>query len=101
MSYRLSATIEVGNLERLAEAKVAINTLVMETRKEPGCVKFEVHQNKDVPHRFTLWEIWTSEEALQTHFSTQHYKDYEVHNFTHVVYVEKLEEPLGLLGEMQ
>ena len=43
-------------------------------RDEPGCLRFDVHQQVDHPHRFVLYEIYTDESAFyEAHRSTAHY----------------------------
>jgi autoinducer 2-degrading protein len=43
-------------------------------RDEPGCLRFDVHQQVDDPHRFVLHEIYTDDRAFyETHRSAPHY----------------------------
>ena len=43
-------------------------------RDEPGCLRFDVHQQIDDPHRFVLHEIYTNELAFtEAHRSAAHY----------------------------
>ena len=43
-------------------------------RDEPGCLRFDVHQQVDDPHRFVLHEIYTDERAFyEAHRSTVHH----------------------------
>lgn len=41
--------------------------------KEPGVARFDVYQQSDDPTRFTLVEIYRSEEAPNKHRQTTHY----------------------------
>ncbi len=43
------------------------------TRKEPGNLRFDVLQLPGDPTRFTLYEVFESEEALAYHRTTGHY----------------------------
>ncbi len=43
------------------------------SRKEPGCVRFEVLQQEDDPTRFVLFEAWADGEAQAAHRTTPHY----------------------------
>jgi autoinducer 2-degrading protein len=43
-------------------------------RDEPGCLRFDVHQQVDDPHRFVLHEIYTDEDAFYVdHRAAPHY----------------------------
>jgi autoinducer 2-degrading protein len=44
------------------------------SRLEPGNIRFDVLQNKDDPTKFTLCEVFTSDEAIAFHKTTAHYK---------------------------
>jgi len=52
-----------------------LNSLVEPTRKEPGCLSYELLQNNEDPTDFTLIEEWRNEAALQSHFATKHFKE--------------------------
>jgi len=52
-----------------------LSSLVEPTRKEPGCIHYELLQNNEDPTDFTLIEEWQSNIALQSHFSTKHFKE--------------------------
>lgn len=41
--------------------------------KEEGNIAFDFLADKDDPHRFFLYEIWESPEALARHKTTEHY----------------------------
>jgi quinol monooxygenase YgiN len=42
------------------------------TRKEPGCVSYDVHQSADDPAKFLFYENWQSKEALEAHMRAPH-----------------------------
>jgi autoinducer 2-degrading protein len=43
-------------------------------RDEPGCLRFDVHQRVDDPHRFVLYEIYTDADAFYVdHRAAEHY----------------------------
>jgi quinol monooxygenase YgiN len=52
-----------------------LNSMVEPTRKEPGCISYELLQNNEDPTDFTLIEEWQSDTALQSHFATKHFKE--------------------------
>lgn len=43
------------------------------SRKEPGCIRFEVYQSSNDPTRFLLTERWESQAALDVHRTAQAY----------------------------
>ncbi len=45
----------------------AQKTLVAETLREPGCLRYELHQSVEDADVLMFIESWESEEALQTH----------------------------------
>ena len=55
------------------EAVKAVTLSVLEpTRQEPGCLRYELHQNLQDPTDFTFIEEWESEAALETHLQAPH-----------------------------
>ena len=44
------------------------------SRKEPGNVRFDVLQNRDDPTKFTLYEVYATDEDAALHKNTEHYK---------------------------
>ena len=45
-------------------------------RDEPGCLRFDVIQDRDDPHRFYYYEVYRDEAALEAHRQTPHFKQY-------------------------
>ena len=41
---------------------------------EPGCLRFDLHQDRDEPTRFLLVEHYADDAALETHREAAHYK---------------------------
>ena len=60
---------------RVNELLSVLNSMVEPTRKEPGCISYELLQNNEDPTDFTLIEEWQSDTALQSHFATKHFKE--------------------------
>lgn len=50
--------------------------LVEETRKEPGCQKYDLHEVIDQPGIFIMMEEWASEAALETHNNSPHFNTF-------------------------
>jgi quinol monooxygenase YgiN len=40
---------------------------------EPGIARFDFVQHSDDPHRFSLWEVYRTQEAVEQHKQTAHY----------------------------
>ncbi len=48
--------------------------LIPTTRKEPGCINYDLHQAKDDPGSFMFHENWTSQQHLDDHLNRPHLK---------------------------
>jgi quinol monooxygenase YgiN len=57
--------------EPLLEAE--LRALVGPTRKEDGCITYDLHRGADTPNSFMLHEIWESREAHRLHTQTPHF----------------------------
>ena len=73
-SVRVVAKIEAlpGKAEVVREI---LGKLIEPTRKEAGCITYELWQNRANETDFTFVEVWGSEAALDTHAASQHLKD--------------------------
>lgn len=45
-------------------------------KDEPGCLRFDVIQDREDPNRFYFYEIYRDEKALEAHRQTPHFKLY-------------------------
>ena len=59
---------------REAELKKALTGLVEPTRKETGCINYDLHQLPRDPSRFLFHENWTSKALLDAHLQSPHIK---------------------------
>jgi quinol monooxygenase YgiN len=57
-----------------AEFLQAFRRSVLCTRTEPGNVIFNLHKVHGSDRRYVLYEVWRSEQALNTHFETPYTK---------------------------
>lgn len=57
--------------EILLEAE--LRALVGPTRKEEGCVTFDLHRAVEPPGGFMLHEVWASRDAHTEHMHTPHF----------------------------
>lgn len=62
---------KAGQEEAVKEALVS---LVEPTRKEPGCLCYNLHQSKSDPALFMFYEQWASQEAIEAHGKSPHMK---------------------------
>ena len=46
------------------------------TLQEPGNIRFDVLQSNEDPTRFTLYEVYESEDAVTAHKETAHYLEW-------------------------
>ncbi|MBL8038683.1 MAG: antibiotic biosynthesis monooxygenase [Nitrospira sp.] len=56
----------------VAQVRDILTALVDATRKEPGCLSYELLQNHADPTDFVFVERWASAAAEQAHFVTPH-----------------------------
>jgi quinol monooxygenase YgiN len=57
--------------EMLLEAE--LRALVGPTRKEDGCLTYDLHRSAEGPSAFLLDEVWASREAHSRHTNTPHF----------------------------
>ena len=57
------------------ELRALLRGLVEPTCREPGCVTYELLQNKAEPTDFTFVEEWRSEEDLDVHLQSPHLRN--------------------------
>lgn len=46
--------------------------LVAQTRKEKGCLNYDLHQSQDNPREFVIYENWESAADLDAHARSEH-----------------------------
>lgn len=54
------------------ELKHALLTLPGPTRKEAGCINYDLHQSPEDAGKFLFHENWTSKELLDAHLKSPH-----------------------------
>ena len=55
-----------------AELKSALLGLVAPTRKEAGCINYDLHVLPEDPAKFLFHETWTSKAHLDVHLQSAH-----------------------------
>lgn len=59
--------------EKLDETLEEAQRLIKATRAEPGCISYQLLQDREEPAHLTFVEEWASAEALDAHFMTDHF----------------------------
>jgi quinol monooxygenase YgiN len=63
--------------EHVAEfVDVALNNAEHAAQDEPGCLRFDVIQDRDDPNCFYYYEVYRDEAALAAHRQTSHFTSY-------------------------
>lgn len=65
----------------LAPARAVIEA----SRKEPGCVGYDLHFSITDPDKMVFVEVWKDRAALDEHFTTAHFKAWRAAIADHVV----------------
>jgi autoinducer 2-degrading protein len=69
----LIVTAKVKPAERERFLSVIEDDAISSVRDEPGCVRFEVLQDKDDQDTYYFFEVYQDEAALEAHTKTPHY----------------------------
>lgn len=59
--------------DKIAEYKQQVVRLIEETRKESGCISYDLCQDIDMPNILTFIEKWESKQHLDAHMKTAHF----------------------------
>src|SRR3546814_9490512 len=57
---------------RSAELGGRLRRLVARSRREPGCIRYDLHRADDDADLWLLYETWRSAGHLQAHYATAH-----------------------------
>jgi len=57
---------------KIEETKALLLSVLAPTRKETGCIRYELHQNNANPQDLTFIEEWDNDAALDAHLQTPH-----------------------------
>ena len=60
--------------EKEAELRSALIGLLAPTRKESGCLNYDLHQSLEEPGKFLFHENWASQAALDAHLQSPQLK---------------------------
>jgi quinol monooxygenase YgiN len=62
----------IARPESIDDVRSCLSDLIEPTRKELGCISYELLQNKSDPSDFTFVEEWESDDAMDAHLKTDH-----------------------------
>jgi quinol monooxygenase YgiN len=57
----------------------ALVKLLAPTRREEGCLNYDLHESLEVPGKFLFYENWSSKEAHHIHSNSEHIKELAEH----------------------
>lgn len=63
--------VKSGKLDEMLELT---QEMVEKTVREHGCIKYELCQDVNAPNTLVILEAWESEDALNTHMASEHFK---------------------------
>jgi len=66
--------VDIGGGPLVAEATALLREYAADSRKEPGSVRFEVLQQEGHPNHFTVFEVWQTRKAYESHAAAEHTK---------------------------
>ena len=72
------------------KVKKEVMALVAPTRSEPGCINYDLHQDRENPRRLVLYENWRSKKDLDEHLAMPYLQAFIAKQD------ELLEEPIKL-----
>ena len=73
---RVSVVVKVtARSDKASEMRAVVLKLAEDSRKEVGCIRYDVMQSAAEPHVFMLVEEWTSSTHLDAHNLTPHVHD--------------------------
>ena len=67
----------VAKEEYINQLKSLLNTMIIPSRQEEGCLIYDIFQMEHDPKTFIVVESWSSEEALEGHKHSKHYLHYK------------------------
>ena len=87
----------IAKVGREAEVTAVLAKLTEESRKEPGCVMFQVHRHKTEQRRFFIYEQYKDDAALEAHRAAPYFLQYARKDLPRIA--DRIEghlfEPLG------
>ncbi len=79
MEQKEGAITMISHIEALSDkidtVKSILSGMVEPTRKEPGCLSYNMYQNQTNPAIFTFIHEWESEESMNAHILSGHFNE--------------------------
>lgn len=69
------ARIEASK-EHIELVKSELLKLIEPTRKELGCIQYDLHQDNERPEVFVFYEGWENKALLEAHLANRHIQAY-------------------------
>lgn len=66
-------TAKAGHQDQVREALL---DLVAQTRKETGCINYDLHQSQQNTNEFALYENWDTAANLDAHAKSAHIQEF-------------------------
>ncbi|GAA3936416.1 putative quinol monooxygenase [Litoribacillus peritrichatus] len=77
MSQALTIVARIeAKSDKINLVKTALMKLIEPTRKETGCLQYDLHQDNENPAVFLFFESWETLELWQSHMNNDHLKAY-------------------------
>ncbi len=73
--FKLVVVINVRP-EKAAEFEEIVKPLVENSRKESGCISYDLLPAVNQPNCYLVLETWESDHALEKHNQTMHFRDF-------------------------
>ena len=65
--------IFIAKRDCIEELKTLLSATIEDSKKEDGCLMYQVFQTKNNPVEFIAIDSWENEEALNKHYESEHY----------------------------
>lgn len=62
----------IANEDKIELVKSELLNLIEDTRKEAGCVSYDLHQDNENSAHFLFFENWKTRELWQEHMQSRH-----------------------------
>lgn len=65
----------IASIDRVEETRELMVSLLEPTRRENGCIRYDLFQNRENPAEFTFIEEWQDQACLDAHLASPHIRD--------------------------
>ena len=74
----ISGEVQVKPEARDRAIEVALK-MAKASETEEGCISYRFYASLEDPNTFRIFEVWETEEALNSHFETPHMQEFRHH----------------------